>query len=82
MAIDAQLAKIGLTPDDIKYVVVSHMHLDHGGNVAKFPNSTIILQRDEIEYAMWPDEPYTGPFIPDDAWPCCARRSAPASRTR
>ena len=47
IAIDAQLRKIGLTPDDIKYVVVSHMHLDHGGNVGKFPNSTLIIQRDD-----------------------------------
>jgi len=67
VAIDVQLKKIGLTPDDIKYVVISHMHLDHGGNIAKFPNSTLIIQRDEIYYAMWPDEPYTGPFIPADA---------------
>ena len=67
VAIDVQLQKIGLSPDDIKYVVASHMHLDHGGNIAKFPNSTIVLQRDEIEYAMWPDEPFTGPFIPADA---------------
>lgn len=67
VAIDVQLKKIGLTPDDIKYVVVSHMHLDHGGNVAKFPNSTLVIQRDEINYAFWPDEPFTGPFIPGDA---------------
>jgi glyoxylase-like metal-dependent hydrolase (beta-lactamase superfamily II) len=67
VAIDVQLQKIGLSPDDIKYVVVSHMHLDHGGNIAKFPNSTIVLQQDEIDYAMWPDEPFTGPFIPADA---------------
>src|SRR5688500_16275844 len=33
MAIDAQLGRIGLKPDDITYVVVSHLHLDHGGNV-------------------------------------------------
>ncbi|MEZ5590830.1 MAG: N-acyl homoserine lactonase family protein [Gammaproteobacteria bacterium] len=68
VAIDVQLSKIGLTPDDIKYVVVSHMHLDHGGNVAKFPNSTLIIQRDEIYYSMFPDEPFTGPFIPADTW--------------
>jgi glyoxylase-like metal-dependent hydrolase (beta-lactamase superfamily II) len=67
VAIDTQLKKIGLAPDDIRYVVVSHMHLDHGGNVAKFPNSTLVIQRDEIYYAMWPDEPFTGPFIPGDA---------------
>src|SRR5678815_5684325 len=28
IAVDAQLQKIGLKPDDIKYVVVSHLHLD------------------------------------------------------
>lgn len=67
VAIDVQLEKIGLSPDDIKYVVVSHMHLDHGGNIAKFPNSTIVLQKDEIDYGFWPDEPFTGPFIPADA---------------
>ena len=42
------------------------MHLDHGGNVGKFLKSTIVLQRDEILNAMWPDEPFTGPFIPAD----------------
>jgi glyoxylase-like metal-dependent hydrolase (beta-lactamase superfamily II) len=68
VAIDVQLQKIGLTPDDIRYVVLSHMHLDHAGNAAKFPNSTIIIQRDEIAYGFWPDEPYTGPFIPEDAF--------------
>ena len=31
-AIPAQLAKIGLKTDDIKYVVAGHLHLDHGGN--------------------------------------------------
>ncbi|MBI1397931.1 MAG: MBL fold metallo-hydrolase [Betaproteobacteria bacterium] len=68
MAIDVQLRKIGLTPDDIKYVVVSHMHLDHGGNVGKFPNSTLIIQRDEINMAFFPPEPYAGPYIPGDAY--------------
>ena len=48
VAIDAQLGKIGLKPDDIKYVVVGHLHLDHGGNVGKFPNSIVVVQKDEI----------------------------------
>ena len=54
VAIDFQLKKIGLTPDDITYVVVSHMHLDHGGNVGKFPKSTLVVQRDEMSNAFWP----------------------------
>jgi len=66
ISIESQLARIDMKPDDFTYVVVSHMHLDHGGNVAKFPNSTLIIQRDELEYAMFPDEPFAGAFIPGD----------------
>ena len=69
VAIDVQLQKIGLKPDDIKYVVPSHLHLDHGGNVGKFPNSTIVLQRDEILNAFWP-KPGTGaPYMIGDIMP-------------
>jgi N-acyl homoserine lactone hydrolase len=69
MAIDAQLTKIGLKPDDITYVVVSHFHLDHGGNVGKFPNSTLIVQKDEIRNAFWPEPGTAGPYIPGDIAP-------------
>jgi N-acyl homoserine lactone hydrolase len=69
MAIDAQLDKIGLKPDDIKYVVVGHLHLDHGGNVGKFPNSTLIVQKDEIRNAFWPEPGTAGPYIPGDVAP-------------
>ncbi len=65
-AIDVQLQKIGMTPADINYVVVSHMHLDHGGNVGKFPNSTLVIQEDELGFALFPDEPYAGGYIPGD----------------
>jgi N-acyl homoserine lactone hydrolase len=69
MAIDAQLAKIGLKPDDITYVVVSHLHLDHGGNVAKFPNSTLVVQKDEIRTAFWPEPGMARGYIPGDVAP-------------
>jgi glyoxylase-like metal-dependent hydrolase (beta-lactamase superfamily II) len=69
VAIDAQLGRIGLKPDDITYVVVGHLHLDHGGNVAKFPNSTLIVQKDEIRNAFWPEPGTSGPYIPGDFWP-------------
>jgi N-acyl homoserine lactone hydrolase len=69
VAIDTQLQKIGLKPDDIKYVVVSHMHLDHGGNVGKFPNSTIVVQKDEIRNAFWPEAGTGGPYMLGDAMP-------------
>jgi len=69
VAIDTQLQKIGLRPDDIKYVVVSHLHLDHGGNVAKFPNSTLVVQRSEIQNAFWPASGTGGPYMIGDFLP-------------
>jgi N-acyl homoserine lactone hydrolase len=75
VAIDVQLRKIGLTPDDIKYVVCSHLHLDHGGNVGKFPNSTIVVQKTEIQNAFWPEPGTGGPYIVGDVMPLRAPNS-------
>jgi N-acyl homoserine lactone hydrolase len=66
VAIDTQLKKINLTPDDIKYVAVGHMHLDHGGNVCKFPKATFLVQRAEMKNAAWPEPGTAGPYIPGD----------------
>src|SRR5215471_11585252 len=66
LAIDTQLDKIGIKPTDINYVILGHMHLDHAGNVGKFPNATIVVQRDEIVNAFWPPKSYGGPYISAD----------------
>ena len=66
LAIDVQLDKIGVKPADIKYVILGHMHLDHAGNVGRFPNATIVVQRDEIINAFWPPKEYAGPYISGD----------------
>ncbi len=60
LAIDTQLGKIGIKPADINYVILGHMHLDHAGNVGKFPNATIVVQRDEIANAFWPPKAFAG----------------------
>jgi glyoxylase-like metal-dependent hydrolase (beta-lactamase superfamily II) len=65
-AMDAQLAKIGLKTSDIKYVVLGHMHLDHAGNMSKFPNATFVIQNDELKAAWWPDPGYSVYYIPGD----------------
>ena len=69
VAIDAQLKTIDLTPDDITYVAASHLHLDHGGNVGKFPNSTIVVQKTEIQNAFWPEPGTGGPRMIGDVLP-------------
>ena len=66
LTIDAQLGKIGMKASDINYVVLGHMHLDHAGNASKFPNATIVVQRDEIINAFWPPQSFAGPYISGD----------------
>ncbi|CAK6481100.1 N-acyl homoserine lactonase family protein [Peribacillus castrilensis] len=58
-AIDRQLIKLGYKPNDVKYVILSHMHLDHAGGMCHFPNATFVVQKNELRYAWWPD-PWTG----------------------
>lgn len=40
------LAKEGLAPDDIDYVVCTHGHSDHAGNNNLFPGATFIVSHD------------------------------------
>ncbi|MFO1326600.1 MAG: N-acyl homoserine lactonase family protein [Rubrivivax sp.] len=65
-AIPAQLAKIGLKTTDIKYVVVGHLHLDHGGNISQFPHATLVVQDAEVNAALAPDTGFSIFYIPGD----------------
>ena len=66
VAIDVQLNKAGVKPSDINYVILGHMHLDHAGNIGKFPAATIVYQRDEIINAFWPKPGFAGAYITGD----------------
>jgi len=66
VAIDVQLNKAGVKPSDINYVILGHMHLDHAGNVGRFPGATIVYQRDEIVNAFWPKPSYGCCYITAD----------------
>ena len=50
-----KLRELGYTPDDVKYVVMSHLHLDHSGYMNDFPNSTFIVRKEELKAAWWPE---------------------------
>src|ERR1700751_6122335 len=66
VAIDPQLDKVARKPADINYVILGHMHLDHAGNVGKFPTATIVYQRDEIVNAFWRKPGFGGAYITGD----------------
>jgi glyoxylase-like metal-dependent hydrolase (beta-lactamase superfamily II) len=45
------LARFGVNADDIRDVVVTHLHYDHAGNLDRFPNARFHLQDREMSYA-------------------------------
>jgi N-acyl homoserine lactone hydrolase len=38
-----QLARLGIRPDDITRLALSHYHFDHAGQAAAFPNATLLI---------------------------------------
>lgn len=43
------LAKVGVSPEDVETVFVSHMHFDHVNNLHRFPNARVVVQWSEYE---------------------------------
>lgn len=50
--LEYQLALLGLTPGDIRTVILSHMHVDHAGYLYLFPHTEVLVQRRELEAAF------------------------------
>lgn len=47
------LAEIGVTPEDVTDVIVTHTHFDHFGNSEDFPRAVFHLQEREITQWLW-----------------------------
>ncbi len=54
MAPHQALAPLGLSPEDISTLIVTHLHYDHAGGLHLFPNATLHLQTAEMAYATGP----------------------------
>ncbi len=50
--IGARLRARGIDPAEIRWVVLSHLHLDHVAGLASLPNATIVVQRSEWAMAI------------------------------
>ena len=59
----SQLGELNLKPSDIAFVAISHTHGDHVGNVDLFPDSTLLIQKAEVDWAFADGKP--APFKKD-----------------
>lgn len=50
----AALAPLGITPEDITQIIVTHLHYDHAGGLHLFPDATLHMQSAEMAYATGP----------------------------
>lgn len=65
-ALEKELSELDLVPEDIHLVLLTHLHADHAGGVIKldkdgkklprFPNARHVVQLEEWQEAMEPDE--------------------------
>jgi len=49
------LSRIGVEADEVRHVIITHMHFDHANGVSLFPNATFYVQ--EEEYRFWVENP-------------------------
>jgi glyoxylase-like metal-dependent hydrolase (beta-lactamase superfamily II) len=50
--IGPQLRALGIGPRDVKRVVLTHLHIDHDGGLAHFPQSEILVAAGELRTAI------------------------------
>ncbi len=56
--IDEQLAKLGVSPDDINTIIFTHLHWDHCSNLNLFENAELIVSKAELDFAKDPIPTY------------------------
>lgn len=46
-----QLKKDGTPPEDVRWIILSHLHLDHLADLSAFPKATVVVSRQEWDDA-------------------------------
>jgi glyoxylase-like metal-dependent hydrolase (beta-lactamase superfamily II) len=78
-ALEDALGALGHRPEDVAWVINTHLHFDHaGGNTWRdeggallpaFPNARYVVQRGELEFARLPNERIQASYLPHNFAP-------------
>jgi len=61
------LKVLGVAPEDIETVIISHLHYDHAGNLDLFPKAEFIVQDAEVNFATGRYMRYKAARLPFEA---------------
>lgn len=50
--IGPKLRRLGIAPDDVRWVVLTHLHTDHAGGMHHFPKAELVVSRTEYQAAL------------------------------
>lgn len=53
-SLESGLMKVGLTPDDIDLVIITHLHSDHIAQGRQFSKARFLVQKAELDFAQDP----------------------------
>jgi glyoxylase-like metal-dependent hydrolase (beta-lactamase superfamily II) len=63
------LKAAGISPKDVEFVVLTHLHWDHAGNCDLFPDARVIVQEAELRYAIAPGRFFRRGYLsPESGW--------------
>ncbi|MCS6966550.1 MAG: MBL fold metallo-hydrolase [Candidatus Kapabacteria bacterium] len=81
-SLEESLRQVGLCPEDITAVILTHLHFDHAGGstrldsagavVPTFPKARYYVQRDHLRWARQPTEKDRASFLAEDFEPLIA----------
>lgn len=63
--LDRALLDLGVSPEDIDIVILTHLHWDHASNNQLFPKARFIAQKKEYDYLIAPEPEVKSGYEPD-----------------